>query len=203
VNPRIVLALTLVCVAALGGLVLVARSGDDEGGTSSAAEPQGARLPDGVRAPALALTDERGRRVTMARFRGRPLIVTFVYSHCEETCPTQVQTIKGAIDQLGRDVPALAIAVDPPNDTPRSGAAFLSKQRMLGRMTFAVGSRAELRPVWRGYAIQPQTARDEHQGRIVLVDGRGFQRIGYPLEQATPERLASDYRLLERGYPSS
>jgi len=30
------------------------------------------------------------------------------------------------------------------------------------------------------------------------VDARGFQRVGYPVSQATPERLAHDLRLLER-----
>jgi protein SCO1/2 len=50
--------------------------------------------------------------------------------------------------------------------------------------------------VWRGYAVQPQSARTEHQARIVLVDSRGFQRIGFPIDQATPERIAHDVRLL-------
>jgi protein SCO1/2 len=134
----------------------------------------------------------------MDRFDGRPVIVTFLYTHCEESCPAQVQTIRGALDDLGHDVPALAVAVDPPNDTPASAKAFLAKQHMLGRMTFAVGSRAELRPAWKGFAIQPQTQQMEHQARMTLVDRRGFQRIGWPLGQATPEKLAHDVRLLER-----
>ena len=69
---------------------------------------------------------------------------------------------------------------------------------MTGRMDFVLGSRAQLRPVWKGYAIQPQTASEEHLARIVLVDKKGIQRIGFPLGQTTPERLAHDVRLLER-----
>jgi hypothetical protein len=34
--------------------------------------------------------------------------------------------------------------------------------------------------------------------RLVLIDKRGFQRIGYPASQVTPERLAHDLRLLEK-----
>ena len=56
---------------------------------------------------------------------------------------------------------------------------------------------SELEPVWRGYGIRPQSAAEEHQARIVLVDDRGFQRIGFPIEQATPERIAHDMRMLE------
>ena len=38
----------------------------------------------------------------------------------------------------------------------------------------------------------------EHQARFTLVDSEGYQRIGYPGAEATPERLAHDLRLLER-----
>jgi len=69
---------------------------------------------------------------------------------------------------------------------------------MLGRLRFVLGSRAELAPLWKGFAIQPQTTIQEHQARFTLVDKRGFQRIGFPGQMATPESLAHDLRLLER-----
>jgi hypothetical protein len=34
--------------------------------------------------------------------------------------------------------------------------------------------------------------------RIVLIDKRGRQRVGFPASQTTPERLAHDIRVLER-----
>ena len=106
--------------------------------------------------------------------------------------------MRGALDELGHDVPALAIAVDPPRDTPGRAQAFLAKQRATGRIDFVLGSRAELRPVWDGFFIRPQSVTEEHQARFTLVDSRGYQRIGYPGAEATPERLAHDLRLLER-----
>ena len=106
--------------------------------------------------------------------------------------------MRGALDDLGHDVPALAIAVDPPNDTPQSARKFLAEQRATGRIDFVLGSRAQLRPLWKGYAITPQRVTQEHMARITLVDARGFQRVGYPGAEATPERLAHDLRLLER-----
>ena len=101
--------------------------------------------------------------------------------------------------ELGRDLPALAISVDPANDTPQSARAFLSEQRMTGRLRFVLGSRPELRRVWDGYGIQPQLDDLDHTARIVLVDGDGVQRVGYPLGEVTPERLAHDLRLLAAG----
>ena len=61
-----------------------------------------------------------------------------------------------------------------------------------------LGTRAQLSPLWQGFAIRPQAVTEEHQARFTLVDKRGFQRVGFPVAQATPERLAHDLRLLER-----
>jgi protein SCO1/2 len=195
VNPRIVVALFLVGVFALGAVVFAA-GGDDDGGAPNTFE--GSLMPEGVRAPDFALKNQDGETVSMRSLRGRPVVVTFLYTTCEDSCPIQAQTVRGALDQLGHDVPALAIAVDPPRDTPGRAQAFLAKQRATGRIDFVLGSRAELRPLWKGYAIRPQAVDEEHMARITLVDSRGFQRIGYPGAEATPERLAHDLRLLER-----
>lgn len=195
------MTLVLAALLALGGLVLVA-SGED--GRTAPTDPltsatgfAGAVLPENVRAPDFRLSDQDGEEIGMRDLRGRPAIVTFLYTHCDETCPPQAQQIKGALNELGHDLPALAIAVDPKNDTPDSARKFLAEARMTGRMDFVLGTEAELEPLWNGYAIQPQLPGAEHQARIVLVDREGFQRVGFPLEQATPERLAHDLRVLE------
>jgi protein SCO1 len=198
VNPRLLLAFFLAGLFAIGAAAYAIVESRDQPPDVAYEGFAGSRLPDGVRAPAFELTDERGEPVAMSDFRGEPVIVTFLYTHCDDTCPPAAQQVKGALDELGRDVPALAIAVEPPRDTPESARAFLSEQRMLGRMDFVLGTRRELRRVWRGYAIQPQSVSREHQARFVLVDRRGFQRIGFPGSQATPERLAHDVTVLER-----
>jgi protein SCO1/2 len=157
---------------------------------------EGGVMPAGVRAPDFALTDERGRTVSMRQFRGRPVAVTFLYSHCEDTCPAEAQQVKGALNLLERPVPALAISVDPARDTRASAQAFLTKYDLAGRLRWVLGTRGQLDPLWRGFAIQEQLPDSEHQSRIVLVDRNGFQRVGFPGDQATPERLAHDLREL-------
>ncbi|MEA2366752.1 MAG: hypothetical protein QOI32_2264 [Thermoleophilaceae bacterium] len=197
-NPRFALALVLVGALALGGIVLAAgsRGGDEPVAPDNAFA--GAVMPKDLRAPDFELQNQEGEPVSMRALRGKPVIVTFLYTHCEDTCPLAAQTARGALDKLGHDVPAIAIAVDPPNDTPQSARKFLAEQRATGRIDFVLGSRAELRPIWRGFAIQPQSVTAEHNSRFTLVDARGFQRVGYPGSQATPERLAHDLALLER-----
>jgi protein SCO1/2 len=198
VNPRLTIALILGVLFVFAGVLVLARPD----GKEASADPdrfEGASLPDGLRAPDFALTDQDGKRVTMRQFRGKPVIMAFLYSTCEDTCPTQAQQIKGALNDLGHDVPALAISVDPPRDTKRNAQAFNSKQRMIGRLTWVLGSRAQLAPVWKAYAATGQRDDEEHNARFVLVDPKGRQRVGYPLDKVTPERVAHDLRLLAAG----
>jgi protein SCO1 len=197
VNPRIAVALFLVGAFALGAVVLAAggRDSEDEAPPNTF---EGSTLPEGLRAPDFRLRNQDGDTVSMRSLRGQPVVVTFLYTTCQDSCPIQAQTVRGALDELGHDVPALAIAVDPPRDTPERAQAFLAKQRATGRVDFVLGSRAELRPLWDGFHIRPQSVTAEHQARFTLVDAQGFQRVGYPGSEATPERLAHDLRLLER-----
>jgi protein SCO1/2 len=190
------MALVLLSLLALGATVLAARNGD-EGPLPRGSAFEGAVMPEGLRAPDFQLRNQDGERVSIRDLRGRPVLVTFLYTACDDSCPAQARTVRGALDELGHDLPALAIAVDPPRDTPERARAFLSEQRVLGRLDFVLGSRAQLRPLWKGFAIRPQSVTQEHQARFTLVDSRGFQRVGYPGFEATPERLAHDLRRLE------
>lgn len=197
--------MTLASALAVGSIVVASDRAKDrtadprEGPVAAAPAPrfEGAELPAGVRAPDFKLRDQDGRIVTARGLRGRgPVVVTFLYTHCRDTCPLTAQQVKGALDDLRRPVPAIAISVDPPNDTRRSARAFVRRTGIGGRMRFLLGSRDELRGVWKGFAIRPQHQHLEHQARLVILDSRGIQRVGFPISQATPERIAHDLRAL-------
>jgi protein SCO1 len=208
VNPRLRIALMVAGTLSLGAIVFalvgLSREADAERQAAVLASARGSRFegalkPPGLRAPDFALRTQEGRLLRMRDLRGRPVIVTFLYARCDETCAPTAQQIKAALDLLDRDVPVVAVSVHPSRDTPAAARHFLAEQGMTGRMDFALGTRAQLRPVWSGYAIQPQLEDAEHQATIALVDPRGRQRIGFPLSQATPSRIAHDVRLLARG----
>jgi protein SCO1/2 len=194
------LTLTLCAIAAVAG-VFIASRGDGGSGTVAVGTTgwAGSVRPPGATAPDFALHDQDGKRVTMAAYRGRPVAVTFVYSTCEDTCPALVDQVRGALDDTGLDVPLLAVSVDPANDTPDRARRFLNERRMTGRARFLLGTRSELEPVWNGYGVQPQTDHLEHSASVVLVDGHGRQRVGFPYDQLTPETLAHDLRRLANG----
>jgi protein SCO1/2 len=193
---RAAVALALAATFALVAVGAALLSRDPE--PAPAAEPRGALRPPGIPPADFRLRDETGRLTTLADVRGEVTVVTFLYTTCEDTCPLTAQQIRGALDRLGHDVPVLAFAVDPPRDTPERARRFLAEQRLLGRMRFLTGPREELRRQWRAYGVRPQGDGFEHTAHVVLLDRRGVQRIGFPVDKLTPEALAHDVALLER-----
>ena len=185
--------LGLCAAAAVAGVWIAASSGSEPRQTGEFA---GSIRPPGARAPAFRLRDQDGKLVSMAGYGGRTVVMAFVYSTCKDTCPGQVQSIRGALDRLGRDVPVLLVSVDPANDTPARARRFLLEQHVTGRMRFVLGSERELVAVWKGYGIAPQRGTLDHSAYVVVVDGDGLQRIGFPHSQLTPEDLEHDLRRL-------
>lgn len=197
-RSRQLIALTTLVVAALVVLLVVTLASRQNSANANN-EFDGSLLPSGVRAPAFSLRDQTGRRLSMAEFRGRPLIVTFLYSHCKDTCPVEARLINQAVHELGSPPAAvLAFTVDPAHDTPASVQAFLRKEKITAPFRWVLGTKAQLAPIWKGYAVTPQRTDEEHMARIVLIDKRGMQRVGYPFDQTTPGRIAHDMRLLAR-----
>jgi len=204
VNPRLVVAVALVTACAMfaAGVALAPRGADGAGATTAQGTIAGALRPPGIPPADFALRDQDGERVSTADVRGQVTVVTFLYTTCEDACPLVAQQIRGALDLLGRDVPVLAVSVDPVGDTQRRARSFLLDQRLVDRMDFLLGSSEELRPVWDDFGIQPQTVREDgpqsdHSVSVVLLDRDGVQRIGYPINGLTPDALAGDIALLE------
>src|SRR4051794_40838649 len=135
VSSRLALAIfaaTCALVAVLG-VALISHSGSQPDSPAVADTPdspfRGGTLPPRVHAPQFTLTDQDGQHVSMSEYRGKPVVVTYLYTHCKETCPIQAQMIRGALDDLGpsHQIPAIAISVDPFQDTQASARAFLRK----------------------------------------------------------------------------
>jgi protein SCO1 len=185
-----------------GGSAAVVEEVDSTGAKAPASPFKGAVRP---KAPVtdFALSDQNGDLVQLSKLRGKVVVLSPMYSTCRDTCPLTAQQIRGALDDLSGDqrkqVRAFALSVDPANDTPDSARRFLVERRVSGYLDFLVGPRSDLQPVWRDYGFAPQTSESEHNSYVVLIDKRGRQRVGFPIDYLTPEDLAHDIRLLERG----
>jgi protein SCO1 len=183
-------------ILAAAGVILLARP--HETTPLGAAGFAGSLRPAGIPPKDFALRDEAGRTVSLRDYRGKVVVLTFMYSTCQDTCPVTATTIRGALDDLGHDVPALAVSVDPAHDTPDAAEAFLVKRGLSGgRMRFLLGTRAQLAPIWHDYGIRPQGNGFEHSAYVLLIDKRGRQRISFPVEQLVDRDLAHDIRKLE------
>lgn len=197
-NARAPLSLLVTAVVVLGVLAVltVARPGSSDAGpaagiTSAGSPYVGATRPNAP-SPEFRLRDQDGRMTDIRGFRGQPLIVTFLYSHCDDTCPAAARQIAGALDQLDEPVPTLVISVDPEGDTQESAQRFLNKMRLGTRARFLLGSRTQLAPVWKAYGIEPQGPKFDHSAYVLVLDDEGRQRVAFPVDKLTSEGLAHD-----------
>src|SRR5271165_2669753 len=196
-----VLVIALVVVAAVGGSGRSSGTGPPTA-TVAGSGFDGALLPAGTPAHDFTLTDQRGRSVSLCEYRGRVTILTFLYSTCRSACVVIAQQIRGALDELGAGVAALAVSVDPAADSPAHVRAFLERVALSGRLEYLTGSPAQLARVWRAYRVAPASdgeAAYASSAPVLLLDRAGRERVEYELEELTPESLAHDVRKVETG----
>jgi protein SCO1/2 len=125
---------------------------------------QSARRQEGDPLPGFTLTDSKGREITAAHFRGKPLLLTFIYTRCPlpNFCPLVSRNLKEvAEDPATRNAnPALqllSISIDSENDTPevlgRYAAQYTSDT---DRWRFARGTPAETQRLTQAFAVSVQ-----------------------------------------------
>jgi protein SCO1 len=179
-----------------------ATSGSSPAKPSASSAFDGPTMPPGLHAANFTLFDQNGRRVTMAQYRGKVVVLTFIHSLCHGACPLMVEQIKGALNDLpnaGRGIPTLGVSVAPWEDTRAHRNKFLAQHQMTGRLEFLSGSTGALSRVWRSYAMRPDHGRiDDHSTFVLLIDKRGIERVGFPVSALTPEGLAHDIGVLQR-----
>jgi protein SCO1/2 len=169
-------------LAVLGGLaaVLAITLGLllTRGGT--AADFRGSRPPDGITLPAFQLRDQDGRQVSSESLRGKAVAVTFLDAECTEACPIIAAQIGQAMRTLGdRKVEAIAITVDPVRDTPTRIDTFLRRFRAQRELRYLDGSVAQLRPVWKDFAVLPAVdtgSSNIHSAPVRIYDTQGRWR---------------------------
>ena len=155
-------------------------------------------------APAIDLRNYLGRRVTLAGYRGKAVLVTFLYANCPDVCPLIASNLRVAQNLMSHAAAAktamIAVSVDPRGDTPKAVAAFLARHEMTGRMQYLVGSEKELAAAWKAWGVgserdakQPQFVN--HSGLIYGITGSG-KRMTIYAANFQPSDIAHDAPLL-------
>lgn len=139
------------------------------------------------------LTDQDGNPVDVTRFRGRPVVISMIYTACDHTCPVTTQNVAravaGARKALGDDsFQVLSIGFDTLRDTPNNLKMYARAQGIdLKNWTFLAGDQAtmealsaELGFTWyvtsRGFDHIAQTTVLDKDGRIYRqIYGENFE----------------------------
>lgn len=144
----------------------------------------------GRSAPDFALTDQEGRRVSLSDFRGRLVLLNFIYTRCTDVCPLTTATLtrvqRGLIKKgwWARDVVFLTITTDPAHDTAAVLRTYARRYRADARgWHFLTGDEGTLRAVYRRYGIrvQPAGSMQVHDLPTFVIDRRGVVLGAYPL----------------------
>jgi protein SCO1 len=107
------------------------------------------------RAPDFRLVDQAGRRVSLAYYRGRPVIVTFIDPLCRNFCPLEAKQLNDLVRSLpARSRPAiLAVSVNVYGDARANLLQDVAKWRLVPEWRWGVGSGRQLARVWRRYQV--------------------------------------------------
>ena len=197
---RRALVLGAIVVAAVGALAVVVVIVVSGGGTPPL---NAVPISPPVAAPPTTGRDSNGNLVTVPE-GGRPALVTFLYAKCTTSCPLIAGELSSALDAVGQGaagkIDVVAISVDPVGDTATRVNGFLSVHHLTGRMSYIIGSRADLAPLWSAWGVRAQPTdaiRSTHTALVVLIDKHG-QEVGTyagAIPISVPD-LASDIRSL-------
>ncbi len=174
--------------------------------TTQSSELPGTDL-GGTPAPGFELKDQNGQAVSLAQFKGKPVIVTFLYTHCPDVCPLTAEQLHQTMQQLGGDahnVGVVAISSDPKRDDQAAAQNFTKVHQMEDYWHFLIGSHEQLSPVWSSYRVyaQPRDAANgkgtvDHSSAIFVLDKQGRERSFINGNSSfKPEQLAKGLRFL-------
>ena len=146
------------------------------------------------------LTDQTGRRVTDADFRGKYMLILFGFTYCPDICPSGLQVISAALAQLGPKadkVVPIFISVDHERDTPQQLAQYVKSfdPRMVG----LTGSAEQIAAAAKAYRVYYKKVADEkstagftwdHSALIYLMGPDG-KYVAHFTHAAGPDAIAT------------
>ncbi len=212
-NWRLASRLSVLTLAVLV-VIVVALAGARARGTSSssiappppASDPAGLQgtYLGGVAAPDFRLTDQFGRAVSLSQFKGQPVILTFLYTHCPDQCPLTAEKLHVVMLNLGsaaQHVAVLAVSTDPKGDTTATALNFSKVHRMQNYWHYLIGTHSQLSPIWSSYAVYaaptPTTTGGtvNHTTAIFIIDQQGHKRVLLG-NSASNDQITGDLRIL-------
>jgi protein SCO1/2 len=149
------------------------------------------------------LVDQNGKTVTDADLKGKWSLVYFGYTHCPDACPTALNDLAIALDQLGpkrEAVRSVFITVDPERDTPEVLKEYVTS--FDAAILALSGSPEEIARAAKAYRVyyakHPEPGGDysmDHSSVIYVMDPEGRFTASFT-HQSTPEEIAERLKKL-------
>jgi protein SCO1 len=127
------------------------------------------------------LTDSQGRTVDLAQYRGRPLLISMIFTSCYHVCPAITQhldfAVRNARAALGQDsFQVVTVGFDTPVDTPEAMKLFARRQGVDDpNWSFLSGSADTMQALVEnvGFVHYPSPRGFDHINQVTVVDADG------------------------------
>lgn len=173
------------------------------------AAPASDRLAVIGEAPEFTLTTQAGESYRSSNLRGKVILVSFIFTNCNGTCPAtthrmvQIQDALKASGTFQKDyVCLLSISLDPRRDTPDVLTRYMKLYDADPKLwTFLTGAPEAVNKAvaaWGMWAKPTANGQLDHPSRIYLVDAGGRIREIYNLNFLKPTWVVEDIQLLLR-----
>lgn len=191
----------------LGMLAMAVRAAPLDADTALAAS----RAAVGSQPGDFALADADGRRLRLSSFRGRPLVVSFVYTGCSQVCPTTTRFLSKAVREarsvVGKDAFDVAsIGFNVPSDNPVSMRVFARQNGIEDpRWSFLVPDASATEALARdfGFSFAAQSGGFEHLTQVTILDAQGRVHAQLYGESLALPMLVQPLRELVLGEPAA
>lgn len=155
------------------------------------------------------LRDREGRQVRLSDYRGKPLLVNFIYTGCFQVCPTTTQALQKAV-AVARDAVGdgrfnvISIGFNQPADSPQALKSFAAQYGINSpNWEFLSPPAAIVEDLARdfGFAFVATAAGFDHLLQVSVLDAEGrIYRQVYG-EDYTPDYLTEPLKQLIAGTP--
>lgn len=158
----------------------------------------------GTTPPDYTLLDREGRPVRMSSYRGKPLLVSFIYTGCFTVCPTQTRTLHEAVKGLDRllgphQFNVVSVGFNQPFDSPTAMRSFAAQHRIqYPNWEFLSPHRSVVDAMTRdfGFSYVATPAGFDHVVGVTVVDPQGRIHSQVYGERMTAEALGQPLREL-------
>jgi protein SCO1/2 len=108
------------------------------------------KIVTGLKMPSFSLVDQSGKTVNLSDFRGKVVVVDFIYTRCPlpDVCPRLSANFASVSKKLrGRDVEFLSITIDPQYDTPAVLTEYARRWQAGDSWRFLTGTSEQIQEV--------------------------------------------------------